>query len=201
MNALNPVVSSNPYASPIAAPREAVAPGEPTQSELIAFFGPRASYYLQRWRGAAQGKQSMGFNWAAFLFAGIWVGYRKMYRVAMIFYAVVILETILEELLFLVVLGYPETPNSIAFATSMAFALVCGLFGNSWYLAHARREIDRAKAEGLEGATLVRALAHRGRTSVWVALGLVGAYTAVLFGLLLFVEFLLNPDEFLPGPG
>ena len=93
-----PSESVNPYAPPQAA--QSAAPirthdGPITEQELRAFFGSRWRRYLDRWGSWTQGR-SAGFNWVAFFFAGLWLPYRKMYRVALVFYAIMLLESVLE---------------------------------------------------------------------------------------------------------
>lgn len=189
-----PAIPANPYASPQAPLPQPVAPGEPSEAELMAFFGRNGRYYLERWRRWRSGGKDAGFNAAALLLAGFWLGYRKMYRVAALFLGAVLAESILEELIFTWWLGYDEPPAGLSGGTGIAFAVVCGLLGNRWYLSHAEREIARAKAEGLEGESLLRALAHRGQTSVPISLALFGAYLAAAFAIFsLLGIFLYSP--------
>jgi hypothetical protein len=72
------------------------------------------------------------------------------------------------QLLFLFAFRSDSTPVSVSLLANLMFCLVCGLYGNAWYLAHARRKIACARAEGLEGEYLLRELANRGGTS-WLA--------------------------------
>nr|PZN17871.1 MAG: hypothetical protein DIU80_23750 [Chloroflexota bacterium] len=158
--------AANPYSSPVdTLPSKAVAQDDPVSQELTAFFGPRANYFIQQWRAVESGGKRARFNWAAFVFSAVWLSYRKMYRLAAICYALVIVTVLLEDWLFLVFLDYPKFPDTVSRVTNLAFGLVCGLFGNRWYLAHARREIAWAKAAGFEGDLLRVMLARRGRTS------------------------------------
>src|SRR5687767_4013660 len=114
---------------------EAVS-AEPTESDLRAVVGPRADRYLRKWA-----KGPFTFNWAAFLLSGLWLPYRKMYRIAAIFYAAVILESLAEELIFVEWLGRPEVPRAVERGVTMALCVICGRFGNAWYESHVRRVV------------------------------------------------------------
>jgi len=63
-----------------------------TDAELKAVFGPHTDYYVAQWRGTAP-RQS---NWAAFFFSGIWLLFRRMYKIGAVFFAVVLVESLLE---------------------------------------------------------------------------------------------------------
>src|SRR5262245_28088630 len=45
---------------------------------LRAFVGSKGNYYLNRWMTVLRGWDDAGFNWAAFFWSGLWLGYRKM---------------------------------------------------------------------------------------------------------------------------
>lgn len=93
----------NPYASP---PMPAVE-AEPVEFdgfgalEAKAFVGPRYHYdFVRRTPFLRRTTSTAGFNWAAFFLSGFWIPYRKMYRLTVVFYAVIVLETIVEEVGF-----------------------------------------------------------------------------------------------------
>ena len=167
--------SQNPYASPMSEPMAfaAVPSEDPERAELRAFVGSRANYYLSRWSPLLGGRQAgAGFNWAAFLFSGLWIPYRKMYKVTLIFYAVVLLESILEEVVMVGILGQPEVPGGLSLVIGLAIWLICGVFGNRWYFSHAKRVIAEARAEGFEGEALLRTLSRRGGTNLLASFGI-----------------------------
>ena len=164
----------------------------PTEAELRAFVGPNADYYLGKWgKPLHQGGGPAGFNWAACLLSGFWLPFRKMYRVALIFFAVTFAIGLLEELFFGVYLG-KETPKALDRATSFAAALVCGMFGNQWYLSHARRVIRRSRAEHPDESIRLQVLAKRGGRSVWISIGFVVLAFAVMIGLLMALDVAMN---------
>jgi hypothetical protein len=102
---------------------------EPTEGELRAAFGSKADYYLSQWSGAA-GRR---INWAAFFLSGFWLPYRRLYGITLIFFAIVFVETFAEEIVFQW-LGYAAVPRIVERLSTLIPALVCGAWGNRWYL-------------------------------------------------------------------
>jgi|CXWL01.1.fsa_nt_gi hypothetical protein len=139
----------------------------PTEEEIRAFVGPRADYYLKNWRRAVDGPgKDTGFNWSALFFTVMWLPYRKMYRVAGIFLGVILLETILEEVIYVGILGRPEAPVGPGHVLGLVACIVCGGYANDWYLSHARKIIAEIRDQGLPEDAYFEALARRGRTSL-----------------------------------
>ncbi len=149
--------------------------GTPANSqleELELFVGSKADYYLRKWSPLLQGRdRSPGFNWAAFLFSGLWLPYRKMYRVTCIFYGIIFLELILEEVWFVGIMGKFETPAELDRIVNLAAAGICGALGNRWYLSHARKVISEVRAEGLRGEAFSQTISKRGDVSLVSSFG------------------------------
>src|SRR5262245_40673220 len=149
-----------------------------TEQEVRAFVGRKADYYCRRWLPALAG-QGVGqdqvavaglmlsqprtsFNWAAFLLSGLWLPYRKMYVPTFVFYGVILAESVLEEVLFVGALGMPEPPAALGHLVGLAAAIVCGSFGNRWYLSHARKVITEVRSQGRPEEEYLRVLSKRG---------------------------------------
>lgn len=164
-----------------------------TEEELRAFVGPKADYYLKKWRLDLDGStgSGAGFNWAAFFFSGLWLPYRRMYRVTLIFFGVFLLETIFEEIVYVGFLGRPEAPGDLNRFLGLVGAIVCGGFGNTWYFSHAQKTIGSLRSQGLPEDTYLKALTKHGGTSIAASLGFM-----LLFFLALGVVFVLS-DLFL----
>lgn len=164
----------NPYRPP-AAVRSAYGATADVQSqvdELRVFVGGKANYYLQKWAPRLQDPQAeVGMNWAAFFLTAMWMCYRKMYRVAFIFYGVTTLVVVAQYVVFVTVMGLPAIPAGVGLIGNVAAAVICGLYGNAWYLAHAERLIAEARAQGSDEHYLGHVLARRGGTSLLAALG------------------------------
>jgi hypothetical protein len=161
---------------------------DPSEAETRAVVGPRADFYLRTWQATERG----GFNWAAFLFSGLWMPYRKMYRATSILYGIIIAETVAEELVFVWWLGMPETPRAVERGVTVAVCWMCGGFGNSWYLAHVRRAVASARANVVDEAERLRWLERRGGTSVRAAIGFFVLLLAGLLASLLPLELALG---------
>jgi hypothetical protein len=156
-----------------------------TDQEVAAFVGKNADYYLQSWQTAPEGMggagNRAGFNWAAFFLSGFWLPYRKMYRAGAIFFGVLVLESILEEVVFIGILGKPEAPGLLGSLVGFIAAMICGGFGNAWYLSHTQKKIAEARNQELADDAYLQALAKRGGTSFAASLGFVVICSVVLF--------------------
>jgi uncharacterized protein DUF2628 len=184
--------SINPYASPSLPPAFAADDSEELQVvALRAFVGPNANYYLSKWAPALRETPgTIGMNWAAFFLSGFWFPYRKMYKVALILYACVVAETIGEDLVFVRWAGEEIVPVWFDRVTTLAFAAVCGIYGNRWYLSHATRQVSELQAQGLDKEALWNALSRRGGTSLAAALGMFLVLLLILGGAVTILETL-----------
>ena len=129
---------------------------DPECRRLAAFVDENVQYYLNKWAPLLQSRTgSAGFNWAAFFLTGFWLPYRRMYKAALILYAAVIVEAALEEVVFVGVMNKTETPQALGTVVTLAVSLICGAYGNRWYLAHARAAVSKNSREGLPRGRLV----------------------------------------------
>jgi hypothetical protein len=191
--------SENPFASPrYRGDQFAGDVSEDSESkDLRAFVGPNADYYLPKWLPRTPGSRaSSGFNWAAFFLSGFWLPYRKMYRLAFILYAIVLVESTLESLVFVTMLGEPAAPEWVNHVITLLVAAVCGKYGNRWYLSHATKAISEVRAEGLESEDLWQRLSRRGGTNLAASLGMFALFVAVL---IVWIELFETPQP-LGGP-
>lgn len=164
-----------------------MAENQLTEQEVKAFVGPKADFYLRSWQQALGGDgRATGFNRAALLLSGLWIPYRKMYRIAIIFFAVILLESLLEGFMARV-LGM-HVPATVGQIVALTAAVVCGVLGNQWYLSHARKVIAEVRARGLPEEEYLRVLSERGGTTllgslVAFALFLIVVFAVVALGL------------------
>ena len=163
------------------------------EKEFSAFVGPKADYYLERWRFAVDGPEiATGFNWAAFFLSGLWLPYRKMYRFAAIFFGIIWLETVLAEVVWVGILGKPEAPAALGRFVGLVASIVCGWLANEWYLSHARKAISEVRSQGLSEEAHLEALAKRGGTSLAASLGFLVVFLLAAFAALILLEFFLK---------
>jgi len=138
---------------------------------------------LRGWSGGT------GFNWGAFFFSGLWLPYRKMYTAAFILWGIILVESILEELLFVGILVKQETPPGFDRIVGLVVGVVCGAYGNRWYLSHARRIISDIRSQGLPQDAVLRTIAERGGTNLPAAFGILLLYIAAIFVVFFVLEF------------
>jgi hypothetical protein len=185
----------NPYEPPRAALSTGIdrsALLDLNQKEAEAFVGRKAAYYLRKWPLARElTGTSTGFNWAAFLFAGLWLPYRKMYWAATIFWGTLLVESIVEEVVFVLILGKPEPPTGLSRLVGLIAAVVCGVCGNQWYLTHTRRVVAEVRSLGQSEDEYLRALSKRGGTNLAASLGFLALFIIAITGTL-FVLGLLD---------
>ena len=139
-----------------------------TEEEVRAFVGLNAGYYLRQWCAAIDPEMSPyhcavptglggkhGFNLIAFAFAGLWLPFRKLDDVSTaIFYA---------ASLFLVTLLREAEALGIFLLNA---GILCGLWGNSWYLSKARKSISAVRRQGLPADVHLQTIAERGGVSL-----------------------------------
>jgi hypothetical protein len=143
-----------------------------TEQEIRAFVGSRADYYFGKWRAALEGSgKGTGFNWAAFFLSGLWLPYRKMYLATGILYGIILLESTLEEVVFVGILRKSESPPALDRVVGIAVAIICGAFGNRWYLSHTRKGVAQLRVQSLPEDSYLQALSKRGGTNIAASLG------------------------------
>ena len=159
--------------------------------QLAAIVGPNAGYYLQHWAALVRNRTGRaGFNWAAFFLSGLWVAYRKMYRVVVILFAVILAEAVVEEVIFVHVMGKPEPPSFLSTVVALVVAIICGAYGNRWYFSHARAAVAELGRETLAEEPLLEALSKRGGTSVAASIAMLALFIAVGIATLLVLSLL-----------
>lgn len=145
---------------------------ESTEQEIRAFVGSKSKYYLNRWSTLLTGGENgTGFNIAAFWLCGLWLAYRKMYKKSIILYGVIVSETVLEYVLFNMILKYEETPRGLDFIIGIIVGLVCGTYGNRWYYSHTCNEISEVRRLSSSEESRTQVLMKRGGTSWSAAIG------------------------------
>jgi hypothetical protein len=162
-----------------------------TEQEIRSFVGSRGDYYLGRWSDALNDKSSnCGFNVAAFFLSGFWLPYRKMYVITVVFYAIILVESMAEEVVFVDLLGHPEPPMALQRVVGLAAALACGLLGNRWYLAHVRAKVAELRYQELDEADHLKELARRGGTNLGASLGMFIGFLIIVFSAISALELL-----------
>lgn len=142
--------------------------GDATANEerLRAAIGPRADYYLQRWREMGAKGSKTSWNWPACLANLYWFIFRKMWLALILF----ILANIVMSMVPMVL----PIPNIYVLFLLIGLTFITGGYGNHLY----RRQIEKLVA----GPATLEQLRARGGTSP-LALGISLALTAALVAL------------------
>jgi hypothetical protein len=192
----------NPYAAPpiTTTGSQTWVSEDPETVDFRVFVGAKADYYLGRWAPLLKGwGGDAGFNWAAFFLSGLWLPYRKMYMISVIFLGIILLESVAEDVLFVGVLGWPETPAMVERLVGLVASLICGTYGNRWYLSHARKRIAEVKVGDWDRESQLRRIARRGGTSVLGSLIVMTLFLVVTVAVFAAWEIALNADVELIG--
>jgi uncharacterized protein DUF2628 len=121
---------------------------EHSEAELRCFIGPRADYYLERFRRLDQGSPSpMPFNFSAFFFSLGWLLYRRLHRIFWIVVAIVAVESVLSDWVATELLGLQETSATYNELLTLVYAVSIGAFANRLYYRYAARLLARLKAK------------------------------------------------------
>jgi len=146
-----------------------------SHEELSAVVGPKSETYLEAWAPILSGKKSTNrFHFAGFFVAPYWMAYRKMKNVAAAWFVVVCISVVMEYLVFIRILGRSEAPALAGSLFGLILAIVCGYWGNTWYLSHVKEVVDSVRTQGLTGEAYFEELAKRGGTNpsyVFMVLG------------------------------
>ena len=181
----SPPASPTPQApAPVAAAPAAAAaaavppPPAPKSSDVDAVLlekavGPRAAWYIDRWKRMEEKGSAVSWNWAACFLNLFWFAYRKMWLP---------MFGVLLAILVLSVIG-AASPNAgkVSLLLNIAITFVTGTYGNHLYRRQTLRLI--AETSALARPAQIEALASRGgvsKAAVWVSIGLVAAITLLL---------------------
>ena len=105
-----------------------------------------------------------------------------MYRVTLIFFAIIIGMTVVEEIVFAT---WPVSESAATVydrVSGLAISIGCGIFGNGWYRAHTRREIAQIRSLRLKDEDCYQALARRGGTNFLAGVGFVLLFAVLVVG-------------------
>ncbi|MCM3757372.1 DUF2628 domain-containing protein [Sporosarcina aquimarina] len=126
-------------------------------------IGPNDNYYIFHWNET----KKHSFNWGAFLFIFLWMGYRKMYGLVAGILAVFLLIDVLA-----VPLGFDA--DLIVNVLIIAMGVFLGFFGTGLYRRFVIRKLRKLKARTASDELLAAADQRRagwiGVVVVWVVL-------------------------------
>lgn len=150
----------NPYAAPAAAVGEPAALMDDKLRPYADFVGNNFDKYRRKWH--LDGKHPNAkdtWHWPAFCFGVMWMLYRKMYALAVLWGG--------GSVLLATTLRIMRIPDLAAWGVSIGIAVAAGGLGNAFYLKHAQKQIQQATSANTGGVHALRAtLRMRGGTSV-----------------------------------
>jgi hypothetical protein len=126
------------------------------------------SYYKEKFDLMTAQQSQAGFNLAAFLFGVLWMFYRKMYAYGFMAIGLMFVVGVIEEIFKL-----------SGIVSSVIFAIMYGVWGNSLYKHYVDKKIELI-AENSYSASLDQQLQEEGGTSIWAALLLLGTAIALI---------------------
>lgn len=144
---------------------------EVKEEELNLFAGDKDNYYLKKWKNMKESGKIINWNWGAFFFQTVWMGYRKMYL-----YAAVLIGL----LVYIDVILIASFDLPFQLGVDIFIGILFGIFGNRLYYKHAKKKISVIKLNQHDPEIQKIEIAKAGGTS-WIGLGLVliGTYFAV----------------------
>lgn len=167
----------NPYRAPANwEPTPRGGYDDPLIVELRTFVGPNADYYLRKWAPRLEDPHlgEAGFHLPSLFVPVAWLGYRRMYKAALLLIAVSHIAGFLQVVLFRDLLGLDALPAGVDYIVVAMIHVVCALYANTWYLTHAQRALLHAHERRLEGHAMLSELSRRGGTSSLGMLAIVG---------------------------
>jgi len=150
-------------APPSPAPELRVAPPTPPppspgeqEARLRAAVGPKADWYLERWRRMATGGTWLSWNWPAFLATFFWFAYRRMWLPLAVAVGLFLLADF--------TVSRDPGLRPLGWLFLFAIALAAGGAGNALY----RRQVKRlvARADGLDQPVALAQIGAQGGISV-----------------------------------
>ena len=146
-----------------------------TRRNWRAAIGPKADYYLARWRQMDGEEVAINWNWAACLASLFWFGYRKMW--------LPMIGVLVASVLLSVIGGASPQAARAMFLVSIGITFVTGAFGNHLYRRQVARLVAEAQGPDRE-AVLERLQGARRRLGAGLVVSLVILGLFVLVALL-----------------
>lgn len=147
------------------------------------FFKSSQEYYLRKLKQFQEGKR-ISFNLPALLFGCFWFIYRKMYKQALFLFAIIMVLSVLEQVLYRVFYPYNlELFQLIQISVNIAFGLFSGFFGNWIYINHANRKVNTLVQSNSDEQVLLEKLSKSGGTSYAAHI-----VAAIFLGLLIIIN-------------
>ena len=146
------------------------------EEEAKLFVGKSSDFYLDKWKSAKAPDKKSGWNWASCLCGVFWLGYRKMYSIALYFIAAFIIIDITQ---IFVSFNFNR-------GVSLGFSVALGILGNTFYFNFMKKKIIKIKMNNQCSDNLNQEIIKAGNGSwagVGIALLMLFAYGFVSYGI------------------
>lgn len=104
-----------------------------SENDLTAFIWDSADFYNKKFRIMMLTNSNVSWNWAAFLFGGCWLVYRKMYGVCALYHLIGFIVRLIFQ------------SGILAGIASLVLWICFGIFGNAIYKRYVESHIIQAK--------------------------------------------------------
>lgn len=148
------------------------------KEQVEAFVAKRSDYYFNSWFSNREEKSFFkGFNLAAFILAGIWLLYRKLYVHFGILFLVIAIDLLISSKLEEANVLSSKVITIWDYTSPFVYGIVIGIFANKWYFDKFRKISSVAEKKSDNLSEQIDYLKTKGGTNGW----------GVFFALLLFI--------------
>ncbi len=125
------------------------------------YFGNSKDYYMPKLIAFERGKK-YSFNLSAFLFGMFWFLYRRLYIHSLIILLVILIESRLERIVITLLGNTKDIELSLRITWLIMFGIVCGYFGNYFYLKQSKKKVEQIIEKTAEESQKMRKLKKAG---------------------------------------
>jgi hypothetical protein len=159
------------------------------ETQLRAFVGPSAGYYLNKWSEVNYTSRRNTWSWAGFFFSILWLSYRKMYTLCCLY--------LLLGLLLIAICLIAECRTFACLTTFLGFQTLIAYFGNRMYFHFVQAKIIEVYASKLNEPEMLELMHERGGTEFAAVIAMI-FITAIAVYLLL-ILFNAVPEFYMPA--
>ncbi|WP_459482035.1 RING finger protein [Clostridium saccharoperbutylacetonicum] len=139
------------------------------KEDMRKFIDKKQIYYIDKFEHIDYFNEKLTWNWASAFFGMYWYPYRKMYKIAIIYY--------ISSFIFGIIPGFSGISRIV-------FFIVSGMFGNYLYKRHVEKHLEVVKH--MESYMKQSYLLEKGGTSsgaVWVTIGITVILAIIVNGI------------------
>ncbi len=200
----NPMASMglNPFTTPFGGVNPDEIIDDVSVKDLTIFVNQNTPYFIPKFKQHSDNPKSTSFNFAAFIFTGIYFLYRKMYALGILFLALTVItalpayiiqfdnlqQTMGMQFFDINIADWMYTANFIFSVLNLLAMFFCGAFANKLYKNHCVKKIKTIEKTYTEHEEYNKQLTKQGsvsKTVIFILLGLYFVWQICLFLLLM----------------